>query len=54
MNHDMTEEERDVQRKLRTYKKRKEGKKKVKVEYRKIHIDGKMYMIVIIMKKKVE
>lgn len=53
MNHDMTEEERDVQRKLRTYKNRKGRKKKVKVEYRKIHIDGKMYMV-IIMKKKME
>lgn len=45
IDHDMTKEEREVQRKMRESAKRKrEEGKKVKIGYRKITVEGKVYI----------
>lgn len=45
IDHDMSQEERDVQRKLRERaRSEREKGKSVKVGYRKLNIDGKLYI----------
>lgn len=45
IDHDLTKEERDIQRKLRERAKReREESKKVKIGYKKIIIEGKTYI----------
>lgn len=45
IDHDMTKEEREVQRRLKERaRKEREGGKKVKVGYRKMYIEGELYV----------
>lgn len=45
IDHDMTKEEREVQRRLKERaRKEREGRKKVKVGYRKMYIESELYV----------